>query len=190
MKDRKKSVDEDGLRSPLLIRWPGQIRPGARVNQIAGAIDLLPTLADCAGVPIASPKPLDGKSVKPLLAGNNTPWPDRMIFSHQNKRISVRTQQFRLDPANRLFDLQNDPGQDRDIAKEKPEVAARLRRAVDEWGREMLPLIGPDDRPFPVGHSETTRLPAATAFLPAASSAAPSRPTVRTLPTGRPTTAG
>ncbi|MGH9672551.1 MAG: arylsulfatase [Bryobacteraceae bacterium] len=158
MKGRKGSVDEGGLRSPLLIRWPGRIRPGTRVAQIAGAIDLLPTLADCAGIHVTSKKPLDGKSVKPLLLGGKAPWPDRMIFSLQNKRISVRTEQYRLDPNGQLFDLVADPGQDRDVAKEKPDVAARLGRAVDEWAREMLPLVGPDDRPFPVGHSETTLL--------------------------------
>src|SRR5512140_1797457 len=83
MKGRKGSVDEGGLRVPFLIRWPGRIRPGVRVSQIAGAIDLLPTLADLAGIPVTSAKPLDGKSVKPLLMGEARQWPDRMIFSLQ-----------------------------------------------------------------------------------------------------------
>jgi arylsulfatase A-like enzyme len=130
MKGRKGSVDEGGVRAPLLVRWPGQIRPGPRISQIAGAIDLLPTLADMSGVPVKSTKPLDGKSVKPLLMGETKGWPDRMIFSLQNKRISVRTQQYRLDPSGQLFDMIADPGQDRDTAKEKPEVAARLREAA------------------------------------------------------------
>jgi arylsulfatase A-like enzyme len=160
MKGRKGSVDEGGLRSPLLIRWPGRIRPGTRVRPIAGAIDLLPTLADLSGVPLTSKKPLDGKSLRPLLEGRAEGWPDRMIFSLQNKRISVRTQQYRLDTEGRLFDLAADPGQERDIAAEKPEVAARLRKAVEAWAKEILPNVGPDDRPYPVGHAETTLLPA------------------------------
>ncbi|MBI4877358.1 MAG: arylsulfatase [Acidobacteria bacterium] len=160
MKGRKGSVDEGGVRAPLLIRWPGQIRPKTRIPQIAGAIDLLPTLADLTGVPVASAKPLDGKSVKPLLMGQTQGWPDRMIFSLQQKRISVRTQQYRLDPAGKLYDMQADPMQDRDISAEKPEVAARLRKAVAEWAKEMLPNVGPDDRPYPVGYSKTTLLPA------------------------------
>jgi hypothetical protein len=160
MKGRKGSVDEGGLRAPLLIRSPGRIRPGTRVGQIAGAIDLLPTLADMAGVPVTSTKPLDGKSLKPLLTGEPAAWQDRMIFSMQNKRVSVRTQQYRLDSEGRLFDIAADPGQDRDIARDKPEAAAKLREAAAEWGREMLPLVGPDDRPFPVGYSKLTLLPA------------------------------
>jgi arylsulfatase A-like enzyme len=160
MKGRKGSVDEGGVRSPLLIRWPGRIQPGTKVTQIAGAIDLLPTLADCAGVKVASTRPLDGKSLKPLLTGQAGKWPDRMIFSMWAKRISVRTQQYRLDQAGALFDMVADPMQDRDISKEKPEIAARLKKAVEEWGREMLPKVGRDDRPYPVGHARSTLLPA------------------------------
>ena len=160
MKGRKGTVDEGGLRSPFLIRWPGHIRPGTRVTQIAGAIDLLPTLTDLAGVRIVSTKPLDGKSLKPLLLAEKTDWPDRMIFSLQGRRASVRTQQYRLDPEGKLFDMAADPMQDRDVAAEKPEVAAKLKRALDDWSKEVLPMVGPDDRPFLVGYAKTTMLPA------------------------------
>ncbi len=49
MKGRKGQTDEGGVRSPLLVRWPGKIPAGKRVEPVAGAIDLLPTLADLAG---------------------------------------------------------------------------------------------------------------------------------------------
>jgi hypothetical protein len=142
------------------MRWPGHIRGGQQVAEIAGAIDLLPTLSELARVPIASKKPLDGKSLVPLFSGGGGAWPDRMIFSLQNHRISVRTQQYRLDPNGALFDMVADPGQERDIAKEKPDVAAKLSDAVDKWGKEMLPLVGRDDRPFLVGYAPLTMLPA------------------------------
>ncbi|MEO7649701.1 MAG: arylsulfatase [Bryobacteraceae bacterium] len=160
MKGRKGSVDEGGVRSPFLMRWPGHIQPGTRISQIMGAIDLLPTLTDLAGVPLTSKKPLDGRSVKPLLMEDAKNWPDRMIFSLQNKKISVRTQQYRLDPDGQLFDMIADPMQDRNIAGERPGVAAKLREAVDEWGKEVLPGVGRDDRPFTVGYAKETRLPA------------------------------
>src|SRR5690349_19662392 len=75
MKGRKGSTDEGGVRSPFLIRWPGHVMAGARIPQIAGAIDLLPTLADLAGVSVTSRKPLDGVSLKPLLLGKAKDWP-------------------------------------------------------------------------------------------------------------------
>ncbi len=160
MKGRKGSVDEGGLRVPFLIRWPGHIKPGLRVPQIAGAIDLLPTLTSLAGVPVISKKPLDGRSLKPLLEGNNAGWPERMIFSLQNKRTSVRTQQYRLDADGKLFDMIADPEQDRDVSAEKPDVTAKLKQAMAAWREEMLPLVGQDDRPFPVGNAKYTFLPA------------------------------
>lgn len=160
MKGKKGSVDEGGLRVPFMIRWPGHIPAGRRISQIAGAIDLFPTLTDLAGIPTANRKPLDGESLKPLLLQPGTNWPDRMIFSLQGKKISVRTQQYRLDPDGKLFDMVADPMQDRDIATEKPEVTTRLRAAQAKWGAEMLPLVGPDDRPFTVGYGRFTRLPA------------------------------
>ncbi|HUQ92765.1 MAG TPA: arylsulfatase [Bryobacteraceae bacterium] len=160
MKGRKGSVEEGGLRVPFLIRWPRRIRAGAVIPQIAGAIDLLPTLAGLAQIPVVSSKPLDGRSLKPLLLAETQQWPDRMLFSLHNKHISVRTQQYRLDPSGQLFAMRADPAQERDISKDQPEAAAKLRRAVSEWGKEVLPLVGADDRPFPVGHSKTTLLPA------------------------------
>jgi arylsulfatase A-like enzyme len=160
MKGRKGSVDEGGLRVPFLIRWPGQIKPGKRVAQIAGAIDLLPTLADMASIPVKASKPLDGVSLKPLLTAEAKQWPDRMIFSLRNNQASVRTQQYRLDVEGQLFDMDSDPGQDRNIASEKPEVAAKLQKAADGFLKEVLPGVGPDERPFPVGYAELTLLPA------------------------------
>ncbi|NLS97140.1 MAG: sulfatase-like hydrolase/transferase [Planctomycetaceae bacterium] len=161
MKGKKGSTDEGGVRSPCLVRWPGHIRPGTVIPQIAGAIDLLPTLTDMAGVERVGSKPLDGRSLKPLLTGGSDAWPERMIFSHWNKRVSVRTQQYRLDMKGALYDMVADPGQDRDISSEKPEITARLRDAVAAWKAEVLPSIAKDDRRFLIGFDEhLTILPA------------------------------
>lgn len=160
MKGRKGSLDEGGLRVPCLMRWKGVIPAGRRLAPIAGAIDLLPTLTDLAGVTPAGTKPLDGKSLKPLLTGSADSWPDRQIFSMHNRRASVRTQQYRLDAEGALFDLVADPGQQRDVAAAHPETAAALRTAASAWQKEMLDALGEDTRPFPVGYAEHTLLPA------------------------------
>lgn len=161
MKGKKGSTDEGGVRVPCLVRWPGQIKPGTQIPQIAGAIDLLPTLTDMAQIDRVGSKPLDGRSVKPLLLGTTEPWPERMIFSHWNKRVSLRTQQYRLDMKGALYDMVADPRQDRDISEEKPEIASKLREAIDRWKEEVLPSIAEDDRPFPIGYDgHPTILPA------------------------------
>ncbi len=161
MKGRKGSTDEGGVRSPFMIRWPAHIPAGKRLPQIAGAIDLLPTLADLAGVSVVGEKPLDGISLKPLLLGEAPEWPDRMIFSHWSGKTSVRSQRYRLDQTGQLFDMQADPGQTRDIAPDQPEVAARLSQALSAWRQDVL-KGPPEERPFTVGYREfpLTQLPA------------------------------
>jgi hypothetical protein len=94
-----------------------------------------------------------------------------MIFSTWAGRISVRTQQYRLDSTGALYDMTADPGQTRNVAGEQPEVAARLVQAVADWRTEMFgtdagakPPRGQavDPRPIPVGYPEfpITMLPA------------------------------
>ena len=161
MKGRKGTVDEGGVRAPFLIRYPGRVKAGHKVKQIAGAIDILPTLTDLAGVKWTAPKPLDGVSLKPLLTGDvPAAWPDRMIFSQQRNRFSVRTQQYRLDGDGRLFDMVADPGQKRDITVDRQDVASRLGEAMRKFAMEVRPSVGPDDRPYPVGFAKNTWLPA------------------------------
>ncbi len=162
MKGRKGSTDEGGVRSPLFVRWPGKIQPGTKIPQIAGVIDLLPTLADLANIPVASKKPLDGVSLKPLLLGNPEGWKERMIFSHWRRRVSVRTQQFRLDLKGKLFDITEDPGQYHDVSAQHPEVTRRLKTAVEDWKEEVLTGYDDDQRPFVIGHPDFkyTQIPA------------------------------
>ena len=162
MKGRKGSTDEGGVRSPLLMRWPEHIPAGKQVTHLGAVIDLLPTLADLAGIDVASKKPLDGISLKPVLAGQPENWPDRMIFSHWNKKVSVRMQQYRLDHESKLFDMHTDPRQDNDISKQQPELTKRLAHAASEFKREVLAGYDNDTRPFLVGHADYryTQIPA------------------------------
>ncbi len=162
MKGRKGSTDEGGVRSPLLVRWPGKIKAGKTVPQISAAIDLLPTLAGLAGVPVASRKPLDGVSLEPLLLSRKNGWPERNIYSHWKGRVSLRTQRFRLDHQGRLYDMLKDPGQSKDAAGDHPAIATRLRAARDSWAKGILPELKQPPRPFVLGHpgSKYTQLPA------------------------------
>ena len=162
MKGRKGSTDEGGVRSPLLVRWPARIPRGSRVNRIAAAIDLLPTLADLCQVKIVGDKPLDGRSLAPLLSGPPVEWPDRMIFSHWGGNVSVRNQQYRLDNAGKLFDLQSDPGQKIDLSAKLPDIVSNLSKAVTDWRRDVLSEMQRVVHPFTVGYRQfpATILPA------------------------------
>ena len=165
LKGRKGSTDEGGVRSPLFVRWPRSIEAGTSIDRIAGAIDLLPTLADLAGIPQETAHPLDGLSLKPLLVAGAEAgaWPDRHLVNHWRGRTSVRGQRYRLDHEGRLFDMVADPGQRVDIAVREPEATARLTAVRDDFVAQVLPeLPETDTRPFPIGHPKPvyTHLPA------------------------------
>jgi arylsulfatase A-like enzyme len=162
MKGRKGSTDEGGVRSPLHVRWTGTIPAGTKVNRIAGAIDLLPTLADLAGVAVPDDRPLDGVSLAAWLKGDRRDAPERKIFSHWNNKVSVRTQTHRLDADGKLFDMVADPEQRRDITAQQPEIARSLSAAVAEWRQTVLAELIREPRPFTVGYGDfpQTLLPA------------------------------
>lgn len=187
MKGKKGTTDEGGVRSSLFIRWPGKIRAGMNVPHISGAIDLFPTLAALADIPVTATKPLDGISFASLLLGAKWEAAARQLMNYNGGRLSVRSQTHRLDASGALYDMVADPSQTKNIAGEKPEIAAKLADSGSRWHQEVFgrpyaatPPQAPgkgkgnnkskdkqggifaDDRPYPVGYAEfpITMLPA------------------------------
>jgi len=166
---RKGSTDEGGVRSVCCVRWPARIRPGTAVGEIAGAIDLLPTLAGLAGVAPGATRPLDGLNLAPLLVGGADAADvaaraaGRALVASFGGKVAVRTQTHRLDAEERLYDLDADPGQTRDVAAEAPAEAARLRGIAAAWRADVLAAVpAPAEERFPVGFpaAPRTELPA------------------------------
>ena len=141
MKGRKGSIDEGGLRSPFFIRWPDHIEANSRVPQIAGAIDLLPTLTDLAGIAPKTAKPVDGRSLSPLLLGESSAWPERALLAFNKGKASVRTQRYRLDGNGQLFDITADPGQRNNLTKQHPELTQKLRKLATQHAQQMRPHV-------------------------------------------------
>jgi len=137
MKGKKGQTDEGGVRSVCYISWPAQLPKGRTVTQIAGAIDLMPTLLGLAQVQRVGDKPLDGRDLTPLLKNQPADWPDRMLFSTWASNISVRTQTHRLDNQGNLYDMIADPGQTVPVNDKAPDLAASLQKAVSDWRFEM-----------------------------------------------------
>ena len=162
MKGRKSSTDEGGVRSPLIVCWQGTIKAGSQIDEIAGVIDLMPTLADLVGIKCETQKPLDGISLKPLLLKKKSRWNDRYIISSWSSRISVRSQNYRLDAQGKLFNMVTDPRQLTDVSEEEPEVTRQLKLSAEQFKTDVLSRIPADERRFPVGHPDFryTQLPA------------------------------
>ena len=163
MKGRKGSTDEGGVRSPMIINWPGEIPEGKIVNQIASGIDLLPTLKDLTGIKSQPKKPMDGISLQPLIMEKKPSWENRNIYNYWRGKLSLRSQNYRLDYQGQLFDMINDPGQTTDISIDRPQVLKELLEAKEQWKKTVLAeLPNKDKRPFYIGHTslQTTQIPA------------------------------
>ncbi|TMM56672.1 arylsulfatase [Maribacter algarum] len=163
MRGRKGSTDEGGVRTPFLMQWKGKIAKNKTIAQIGSAIDIFPTLVSLAGVAVNTEKPLDGKSLVPLLVDSKPKWEDRLIFNHWNGKTSIRTQKYRLDNENRLYDIDHDRGQKIDLSEQFPIIVDSLRKTKIDWLDKTKPMTSEtDDRPITLGHPDFpyTQIPA------------------------------
>lgn len=164
MRGRKGSTDEGGCRSPLFVSWPGKVKPGTFVTQIASVTDLLPTLSSMAGINLIGDQRLDGIDVSPWISDPSKTHNERIIINTWKGKISARNQQYRLDHVGRLYDISNDPGQEKDILDEHPEVAKLLQQAIASFQGDALRdyKTTNDARPFVICHKDYkwTQVPA------------------------------
>jgi len=117
---------------PLLLRWPAggpADAPGRPVDALVEAVDVLPTLLACAGVPV--PPTVQGRSLLPLLRGERGGARDSALTEARGWK-ALRTERYRYvcrvtagGPEEHLWDLERDPGEYRDVAAD-PGYAAAL----------------------------------------------------------------
>jgi arylsulfatase A-like enzyme len=154
MRGGKTTLWDGGHRVPCFIRWPaGGLGRPRDVNELAHVQDLLPTLADLAGVKLLRHK-LDGVSLAPLFRGEKDKLADRMLVINYSRMPQFRVTYTEGNPAipqrdgaavlwkewrlleNRLlFNVRTDPHQDRDVSGEHPEVVARMQGHLERWWR-------------------------------------------------------
>ena len=148
LKGGKGELYEGGIRVPLVIAWPGVVKPGTTSAAPVATVDLYPTLVEATGATPPRDQPLDGASLVPLLRGG--PPPDRpWLFWHFPCYVgraapasAVREGRYKLveffEDGGRaeLYDLEADPGEIRDLAAAEPDRAAALTRTLHAWQRE------------------------------------------------------
>ncbi len=145
MRGKKGSVYEGGIRVPYFIRWPERFTKPQDVDRIAAHIDLFPTLLAACGVPVPAGVQLDGTSLLPLMENPARGWPDRTLFFQWHRgdepkpytNCAVLTQKYKLVDGKELYDLEQDPGEEKDIAAEHPDIVTFLRERYDVWFREV-----------------------------------------------------
>ena len=164
MKGRKGATDEGGVRSPFLIRWPGKIPAGKRIDYLAGSIDLLPTLAGLTRTVLHDSIAPEGEDISEILTGTASGERTGVLYQHWGNRTSLRTQHYRVDAEGALFDMRSDPGQATDLSDTLPAVRDSLDALRLAWHRQLARPVG---RPFTVGYpgAGATALPSRDAEL-------------------------
>ncbi len=131
----KRDLYEGGIRVPMIVRWPARIRPGQVSDQVWAFEDLLPTLAQAAGV--EPPAGLDGISMLDCWFGRPQRNHEYLYweFHEGGFKQAVRTGDWkgvRLAPGRplELYDLARDPGETRNLAAERRDVVERIERIL------------------------------------------------------------
>jgi arylsulfatase A-like enzyme len=126
------TVYEEQVRVPMVVVGPG-VTAGRRVVSVVETIDLLPTVLSALGMP--RPARLRGRDVGPLLTGNAVRADDGFAFAETDDYALAASGDERLVCERRaaacaLYRLKDDPGEQRDIAGDRPERAAALRATL------------------------------------------------------------
>lgn len=154
LRGKKGSTDEGGVKSPFFIKWPKKIPSGHKSKQLMGSVDLLPTLASLANLQLTESIKLDGIDVSSSLLKTSSPIINRVIFNHWNRKTSIRTQNYRLDNDDRLYNMTKDIGQVKDLSEKLPELKDSLIALKSRWIKEVGALEKPTEkRLFPIGDS-------------------------------------
>jgi arylsulfatase A-like enzyme len=135
----KGSVWEGGLREPTIAWWPGTIPANSTCDEIATTMDLLPTFAVLGGGKVPDDRIIDGKDIAPLLLGRaNAKSPHKAFFYHRGTKVlAVRSGEWKLFTNGQLYNLDKDIGERKNVAKQNPDVVARLRKHLAEYRADL-----------------------------------------------------
>jgi arylsulfatase A-like enzyme len=140
-------VLEGGVRVPFFVRWPARLPVGKTYDEPVISLDIFPTAVAAAGGQLPADRKLDGVNILPHLLGQASGPPHERLFWRAGGGAAgaVREGRFKMvrtgEKPPELYDLQQDIGEAKDLAADKPEVVARLVKAYDEWNKELVPPL-------------------------------------------------
>jgi len=149
----KGSVMEGGIRVPCMFYWKGVLQENRIISNPSAHIDMMPTLLEFAGIPYEGD--MDGISLYPALTGKNEALlEERPLFfvwargyPQRYTNMAVRKGKYKLvghtkhgDAADqlKLFNLEDDPYELKDLSMEHPEVKTGLLKELDLWYEDII----------------------------------------------------
>lgn len=132
---------EGGIRVPAVAAWPGHLPAGGTYDRPVSMLDLLPTFVAVAGGDPDAIEELDGVDLLPFLTGEAAGRPHETLYWKVESRAAIRDGDWKLlrypDRPAELFDVVSDPGEQRDLAGERPELTKALFRKLFAWEVEL-----------------------------------------------------
>ena len=150
----KFSLFEGGIHMPAILAWPGHTPAGQTRDQLACAIDLLPTVAEAIGAKLPEGHAIDGQTWRQLLSDPAAPGHEVLYWS-QGGQQAIREARYKLlrkanehnaerpgsrpAPVDEVFlaDLQADPRESTNFAAAQPEVVRRLSERHRIWSKSL-----------------------------------------------------
>jgi arylsulfatase A len=161
----KADIWEGGHRVPFFARWPGRVKAGTKSKQVICHTDFIATVAEMLGARLPANAGEDSVSILPALLGNDrTPLREAVVHHSIDGRFAIRAGDWKLAlcpgsggwaapkdadaaqaglPDVQLYDLVQDIGETRNLAREKPEVVAQLTRLLERYVAEGRSTPGP-----------------------------------------------
>jgi arylsulfatase A-like enzyme len=148
LRDGKGRLYEGGIRVPLMVAWPGVVKPASTSAAVVGPIDFYPTVLELLGIPLPAQQLLDGESFAGVLRGTGELRREAYFtwFPHVAPGAAVRQGAWKLirrfEPTPEypngfeLFDLESDLGETRNLADAMPEKVKALDRLIDAFLRD------------------------------------------------------
>lgn len=164
LRAEKGTLYEGGVREPLIVRWPGVVRPGSVCPEVVTSVDFYPTLLNVAGAVGDPGQALDGESILPLLTQTGKLGRDAIYwhyphYHHSEPAGAIREGRYKLlefyeDGKLELYDLEKDIGEEHDLAAEMPKKAAQLAKKLTAWRESVgakMPTPNPEHDPARAG---------------------------------------
>lgn len=150
----KGSLYEGGIREPMVVSWPGVVKPGSKCDKYLMIEDFYPTLLEIAGIKeYKTVQPLDGTSFMPLLTDTGDPsknralvWNFPNIWGNDGPGInldcSIRKDDWKLvyyyeTGEKELFNIPVDIGEKNDVAAQYPDIVKRLSKELGTYLRNV-----------------------------------------------------
>lgn len=158
LRDGKGTLYEGGVRIPLVVVWPGVIEAGSRSSELVSTIDFHPTVLDLLGIEPQPKSNFDGISIAPVLRDAEARLDREAVFNFfphggptKPPGVTVRSGEWKLirwfetsseyPSRHELYNLKEDLGETKNLARERPELVARLDAGIDRFLKETGALV-------------------------------------------------